>query len=539
MLLKQHIRCIIGALLTGAVISFCYIAGESLENGGTVDFFDKLFYFRWLFGTVAIGVVVSLICNLFNKLNSVDWKLYPKINRVLQLMEFDIPVRGGYAAVLMLCWIPTWLSIYPGAFNYDAYNEWLQIHTANISSHHPVLHILIVGGIVEGIFQLTGNYNLGIATYTLFQMLILAFVFEYVLRFLKEKNVCGLLRFAGFIFYALSPVIQLFSVSATKDVLFSAAAILFLISIIRLMEQENNFWDKKSWQLLFVISALGTMIFRNNGLYIVILMLILIAFYIKKTKKSYLKMCGYIVCVYMTYIGPFYNVLGVTGGGIEEMLSVPIQQVARVHFYEKESIDEDDLELLYSVLPKEYLDDYRPTVSDFVKVGFNENVFFEHRSECLELWVKLGIEHPLTYINSFLLGTVDFWYPHAIIDGYMDAYGQSSYFDYRVDVPGTEVVICKRLHELYESLSWKKSTQKIPGMFLLISPGWYFVMSLVVLCYLWIEHLYKKMVAMMILMFNMFTVMLGPIALVRYVLIMFYVFPLFFAIVKTKNSLSE
>ena len=130
------------------------------------------------------------------------------------------------------------------------------------------------------------------------------------------------------------------------------------------------------------------------------------------------------------YIGPFYGMLDVARGGIEEMLSVPIQQMARVHRYGFDSLDEEDLDIVYQVLPKEYLDDYRATVSDFVKKGFQRDAFETYKKDMIRIWGKWGMAHPLTYVNSFLVNTVDFWYPHAVIDGYKDVYGKSSYFDY-------------------------------------------------------------------------------------------------------------
>ena len=57
--------------------------------------------------------------------------------------------------------------------------------------------------------------------------------------------------------------------------------------------------------------------------------------------------------------------------------------------------------------------------------------------------------------------------------------------------------------------------------------------------YIWKEKEYGKFVAMMILMWNMATVFLGPIALVRYVLILFYVFPLLPAVIKKNEGVPK
>ena len=62
-----------------------------------------------------------------------------------------------------------------------------------------------------------------------------------------------------------------------------------------------------------------------------------------------------------------YKVLDVAPGGVEEMLSVPLQRMARVHRYDSASLQEEDLEALYRFVGRESLDQYKPTVSDPVK----------------------------------------------------------------------------------------------------------------------------------------------------------------------------
>ena len=187
--------------------------------------------------------------------------------------------------------------------------------------------------------------------------------------------------------------------------------------------------------------------------------------------------------------------------------------------------------LFVRVLPcRESLEAYKPTVADPVKSGFNREGFEANKKELLGLWIRWGLEHPLTYINSFLIGTVDFWYPGAVMDGYKDPYGRSSYFDYRVAQPGEEIVLLPGLHDFYERLSWDKEAQQKPLAFSVLSPGWYFLVFLVVFMYLWCYKKRGLLVPLLIPLLNMATVLLGPMALVRYVLILFYAFPLLLAL---------
>ncbi len=518
----------------GILIGFCYTAGRELETYDSLDMLSAAFYGRWLFASVLAAVSAFLLFCLTEYINKVvgerQWK------------RFQIP-HWVSVLVLLLLWVPIWLSIFPGAFNYDANEEWRQVVAGAITSHHPVLHVLMSGGLVEGFHILTGSYNVGIAIYTILQMVLLANAFAVVLTFLGECEVPAPFQIFALVFWAVSPVVQMFAISVTKDTLFTAAELLFFVYVMCYYCRRKQFFVRKRYLWGFGLSALLTMILRNNGLYVVLIIFVMMAVNCIRCKmeqgRKFLGMLAGVLVVYGIYVGPVYGVLGVTPGGMQEMLSVPLQQMARVYQYDYESLEQEDLDLLFQVIPQKNLESYRGTVADFVKSGFNKEGFDENKTEFVKLWAKWLMEHPLTYVNSFLLNTVDFWYPGAVVDGYRDAYGKSSFFDYQVDEPGTEVVLLSEVHEFYEYLSHDKGAQKVPFLFLLLSPGWYLVMAMTVTGYLWCYKKYDFMVPMMILVLSFLTVLLGPIALVRYVLILYFVFPILLAIMFSGKSFAE
>ena len=54
----------------------------------------------------------------------------------------------------------------------------------------------------------------------------------------------------------------------------------------------------------------------------------------------------------------------------QEILTVPIQQLARVYTMEGDTLTEQQKETLFEILPEEALKRYNPKVSDPVKVDF-------------------------------------------------------------------------------------------------------------------------------------------------------------------------
>ena len=538
MRLKEKGKKIFFSCIWSSIISFCYVGGKMLDLNDSIDFYDKTFYLKWLAAFVPTTILVYGIFFILNLLK--EKKIFIE-KRSDKIEKGKILLFIGGIVFLLICWLPTWLSLYPGAFAYDAYDEWQQIKNSVITEHHPVLHVLLVGGLVEGMYGVTGNYNVGIAVYCFLQMILLASALSYSVCFLKELRLNKFIQYGTLIFYGISPVCSLFSICVTKDVLFTAAELVFFIYIFRLISNPQKFFDKKAWRVGFVIATLGTMILRNNGLYVALIMLVLVGVLVKTYWKKYLLLLVCIFLPYTIYVGPMYKALDVEEGGVQEMLSVPLQQMARVYYHDKENMSPEDIDLLCYYVSEENLLNYNSTLADPVKTYFDAEYFSENTVEFFELWFRIGVDNPLTYINSFLTNTVDFWYPNAIIDGYKEVYGKSSYFDYRVAPPGEEKVYLESLHEFYERISFDKEEQAKPLAFLMLSPGWYFICAFVLLGYFIYHKKYKAVISSLVFWLTFLTVLLGPVALVRYVLIFFMGIPQLIALglVETEEKTNE
>ena len=523
----KRTRKVVFAASAGIVTGFLYAGGRRLDRFDTLDLLDRFFYLEWVRDGIFAALTFFFLWELADRMpvgrtilaEEEKHRLSPPVLHLIQV------------GILMLCWLPAFLSIVPGVFSYDAYAEWEQIKNGAVTAHHPVIHVLLAGGLPELFHGLTGSYNLGIGVYTVLQMFLTANALSLTVSFICSKTEARpVWRAAALLFYGFSPVIQLFSICTTKDVLFSACELVFMVLVLRLTGEQDSFFARGRTGICFVAAVFGTMILRNNGLYIALFMLVALFFVCRRYWKKYILLMGGTILLYGIYSGPLYSILSVEPGGIEEMLSVPIQQMARVHHYERDSLYAEELELLYRVLPEEHLQAYKSTVADPVKSGFIRAGFDANKKELLHLWIDWGLAYPLVYINSFLVNTVDFWYPGAVVDGYQDPYGRSSYFDYRVAPPGEEIVLLPGLHEFYEKLSWDKQAQQKPLAFLVLSPGWYFVMFLAVFLYLWRCRRKMLLLPLLIPLLNLATALLGPMALVRYVLIFFYGFPLLAAL---------
>ena len=475
----------------------------------------------------------------------------------------------------LLCWLPVFLAVYPGFFVYDAQEEWLQVASRNFTTHHPLVHVLLLGGIVCAVHKVTGSYNLGIACYMLVQMIVVSGCFTYLLVFMRRRRVSKGLRLLSLLYFALFPVIVMFTLCSAKDALFTSALLMLLLALIELGSDSEAFFASRKKMAFFVLSALAMMLFRKNGVYAFAVMAVILLLYVNwkfygkraedgalrpgihgtreededqtslqdrllgRGRKPYLwKMTWLLVVAFAAY----YAVNGVLTVALhakneenQEILTVPIQQLARTYKFNPEVFEPDDIAALHEVLPEEALVLYNPKLSDPVKVHFRNDVYAADKSRYARLWLKIGLHKPLSYVNAWLMNSYGFWYPDTIIDVYSGntvftfTYEDSSYFGYEVEEPGYRDSKIPWLDRAYRKLSLEISQEKVPIYSMLYSPGGIFWCIAFVFAYMLYRKKYHIVVPYLMVLLVWLTVILGPTYLPRYVLIFWFGMPLFAA----------
>ena len=158
------------------------------------------------------------------------------------------------------------------------------------------------------------------------------------------------------------------------------------------------------------------------------------------------------------------------------------------------------------------------------------------------LWFGAGISHIGTYINAWLYTSYGFWYPDTIIDAYNGiqrhtfVYGESSYFGYETEPPGTRESRFALLEEAYRRLSLEITQQKLPVVSMLFSPGFMFWLYAFAIVFFIKRRQYKRVLTFSIILLIWLTVLLGPTCMVRYVLIFWFAYPVLAAMVFEKYT---
>lgn len=522
-----------------AVLSFLFtvamLFGVRLENEGNVNFKDwKL----WVSLPVLTCLFTILIRKFWNFLGGME----ERKRRLAEHIKLpDTPVKAAkYADVLtffflLLCWLPVFLAVYPGFFVYDAQEEWVQVASRTFTTHHPLVHVLMLGGIICAVHKFTDSYNLGIACYMVVQMMIVSGGLTYLLCYMRKRRVNRVIRWLSLFYFAFFPVIVMFTLCSAKDTLFTVALLMLLLALLDMGSNTEEFLASRKQGLFFVLSAAAMMLLRKNGVYAFMVMAAVLLIYHKKNLKKILILFAAAFLTYFLINVGLTAVLHAEGGENQEILTVPIQQLTRTYKFNPEAFEPEDVATLHEILPEEALVLYNPKLSDPVKVYFQNQTFAADKSKYIGLWMRIGLKKPLSYINAWLANSYGFWYPDTVIDVYTGntvftfTYQDSSYFGYEVEEPGFRDSKIPWLDEAYRKLALEISQENIPIYSMLYSPGGIFWGIAFVFAYVLYRRKYHLVIPYLMVILVWLTVLLGPTYLPRYVLIFWFGLPLFAA----------
>lgn len=376
----------------------------------------------------------------------------------------------GAWGFLLLCWLPAYLASWPGVFVIDNVFQMKWYLEGNVSAHHPILHTYLLCGLMDFGKKFLGSYEWGMCIFVVLQMLFLSGVFSYTLK--KLERYMGIrIRLLFLLLFALLPYNPVSAFTTTKDTVFAGFFLLVLLQTYLAVCDPEAFFASPKRMSAYVVLVFLMCAFRNTGIYIFVFSLPAFLFVCRKYWKKGLAVGLSCILLWGFYTGPVYQMLDVGEGSSAEMLSVPIQQLARVMVNES-----GDLSVRERKMISEYLPDwerYASRVSDPVKDTFNSELFDKDPFRFLGLWIRTGLKCPLAYVEAFLSTNIGFWNP---LMQYPDPETYLPYIPYhsadegQVGVAWEGQVIVGRSQLLpgtasfYEKMTESGSYNQIPGL---------------------------------------------------------------------------
>lgn len=328
----------------------------------------------------------------------------------------DVKALIAVAAILIVAWSPIVFAIAPGRLNSDLTSQISQAYgMAPRTNHHPYISSVLYAAIFSIGRSLFGTIG-GVVFFCFTQTISMAIAFAWALRWLGKMGVSRNVMIACLAFWAFIPLFPMWSQIFVKDVYAALSLFIYVVLLsIRFWHTEKAKPMPGCAKLpMLALAALAAALTRNNNIYAVIPSLLLLCMVERKRWKPIVTAIS-IVMIYGFLTTILLPSLGVVGGSCAEALSVPIQQVARTMVEHGDDLSPKESQTLKAVFGEkrvEHVDEYyKSWVSDPMKTGVDFSGKDGSLKEFLKVWLALGIRHPGTYLQQFVLCGLGYWCP--------------------------------------------------------------------------------------------------------------------------------
>lgn len=504
----------------GAAFAAVTVAGTELKNHGA---FRPFAWDRFLARTGVFALLVLVYA-------SVLYGLFALLDRQSQRGEkqegfFSRLSGNGFVvfALLLLCWIPVWLAFFPGHFSADSLTQFESYYNEDPYSHHPLIHTALLGFcMMAGIDAHPEGYaTYGLALYCAVQMVLLAACVAYACWWMKQRRVPVWARLAVTLLFAIGPFYAPWPFCAQKDVLFAALVLLFCL-------QLADVWTlgmKPARLAAFVATAVLMMLFRNNGVYALALLVPLAVWWGKGRRVRMGALLAGCAALYLAVNAVMINAVQATEGSKVEILSIPLQQIARTLRDDPAAaaLDTDGvLETLYGDTDPASI--YHAQIADPVKWAVDYDLLDENIPALLKLWARMGMGHLKSYTEAFMVQNLPYILPYSdMLYNFDMTVHQIEFF------PIEQHSFFPKLRDAYLAYDETLSFLGIPGTRLLTDTAFFVWLTLTGFVYAAYRRERGLMMAFAFLLTLWATCLLGPVALMRYMLGLFYTTPVLLA----------
>lgn len=403
-------RTVVASVAFAVLYALSLQLGINLSKTGTLCLGETATWFFVFLMTAVSVFCIFLACRVAGVLRLRD-------SRSRTFFDLTHPLLFSWMLIIA-AWLPVVLARWPGDFCFDAMWQTAFIlpdktntpeYWAHLNSWHPPLHSLWLGGSLYLGWSLFQSYSIGLALYTVSQVLLFSFCVARVVSYVYERGHCVL-----FIFSLLAACLfsgfAVYATMTTKDVAFSG---LFSLSVLWVYRSVTDDYDRKrgAWLLSGFSFFLLSMLLRNNAIhaYILITVILAVARMTGKTEiKDLISPLGAAIVCALLITGPLYAACGIEPGPAKEVMSVPSVQLSSVLKDHRAELSDEDVSYLTRLIPDWEKYDHS-LLADETKMRFDTSLVSEDPIRFASLYVRLAIAFPGSYLNAWSLLSAGYW----------------------------------------------------------------------------------------------------------------------------------
>lgn len=380
----------------------------TLPYFGAVPFADVCL--RFLLYSVFCAAVCLILCKIARYLlpkmhwDKVEAAIYEKCSALFFFLLFW--------GILLLGWIPAYLAFFPGIFGYDTPNQMQQIMgEIPYSQANPLTHTLLLSAFMKCGNALFGTYNGGVALFCIFQGLVLNASIAYSFLIMRKLKTPFPILIAALAWCVFHPVLQVLACNTTKDILFGAVLLHFLLRCYGYFAAQQETFGRRQ-EAALVTTGFLLCLLRNQGIYLV-LALAVCGLIVLRTDRRFAAALFAAALFGQLFFSAAAYIFGIQRGDMREMLSVPIQQMALVcsMYMEGEAVvlTEEEFEAFSRLVEEQYIPDYHLSTADPIKAHFDTGELMRDLPGYIGLYLRVGMHNPGFYMTAFRCLIYPYW----------------------------------------------------------------------------------------------------------------------------------
>lgn len=324
--------------------------------------------------------------------------------------------RSGPAlwAILVIAWLPWTILHAPGLLDPDTFTQRFQwLGLMERTDHHPWFDTTVFGFVWDAAAALTSEGG-GLFTLILVQILATTAGFAVTLVYLLHRGVRPLLVGSLLAVIAVHPVFTTAAAVLSKDSFAGWFWLPFLVLFVEALRTRGAVLQT-SWVAVAALAVMIPLVMaKRTNVYLLVICAVVLLIVAQRGKRRRIVVGSSAVLLLTQLIWPslVLPALGVGPGTSVDMLTIPVQQTARVSAEHGNDIPTDEREVIDSVLRWDGLGDaYDPRRSDAVKGRWNLDAGLSDQAAYVRVWVAQAFRYPGTYLAATASNTYEYFAP--------------------------------------------------------------------------------------------------------------------------------
>lgn len=406
----------------GIIVSIATVVGSKIDiDAGSFGDFGII---DILYILILLPFCVSLLILLFFSSDAISKKINENgvvkgfgINRsIADKLDLKLYAKkiAVYGIVMLICWLPYYLTYFPGGVSNDDY-ECLNMIYGNIpwTNHHPILFAVTIKLFVD-IFATHFGASFALGMMALAQMIVLAFTFGNIIIWLECRGAGRKVVLLSVLFFALHPANAMMTIYLTKDIAFACSFIFLTLFLFDYLDAYKYESKKLSLKLCLWLGGLSlfTVIARNNGTIVIAITLFILILMCKSERKQLICVAVVVFALTAIYKGPVWKSLEIEKQSFVESASIPLTQIAYT-VSEGGTIPEEDRAYLESIMPLQAVKERFVLGNiDTYKFDeeFNTEIVDDDPGKLISVWSHILPHNFGLYVEAYLAQTSGYWH---------------------------------------------------------------------------------------------------------------------------------